>query len=244
LTIENIKQILDKGRQHADAQSVEALSDLPEVLRAEHEKAVAFARSNEETVQQRLEAERSTLTTLVNATQDENLPPETRMAWLRKLADRINQIAQPLSACATNHCSHCCYAPVSLSFLEAKLIGTAIGVVPKALPAQTQTAGHPASSHALRPEIGHSYAWPCPFLVEDTNLPRGKGGKCAIYAHRPMVCRSCLSMAPSDKLCEPRAGQLVPLPLFDARVLHLLAAQIGGAEVADIRDHFPAGMAG
>jgi len=53
-----------------------------------------------------------------------------------------------------------------------------------------------------------------------------------------------LSMAPSDKLCEPLPGQLVPVPLFDARVLHLLAAQIGGAEVADIRDHFPAGIAG
>lgn len=236
MTIENIKQILDKGREHADVESARALSGLPEALRAEHEKAIVFARSNEDTVQQRLEAERSTLTTLVDATQNESLPPETRMASLRELADRINQIAQSFSACSTNHCSHCCYAPVSVSFLEAKLIGAAIGVVPKAT--------HTASAHALRPEIGHSYAWPCPFLVEDTNLPRGKGGKCAIYAHRPMVCRSCLSMAPSDKLCEPLPGQLVPVPLFDARVLHLLAAQIGGAEVADIRDHFPAGIAG
>ena len=80
------------------------MPDLPEGLRAEHEKAVAFARSQEETVQQRLDADRPTLTMLVNATQDGKLPRETRMAWLRKLADRINQLAQSLSACATNHC--------------------------------------------------------------------------------------------------------------------------------------------
>ncbi|WP_134043849.1 YkgJ family cysteine cluster protein [Paraburkholderia caballeronis] len=244
MTIAHIEQILAEGRQRADAQAARALPDLPEGLRAEHEKAVAFARSQEETVQQRLDADRPTLTMLVNATQDGKLPRETRMAWLRKLADRINQLAQSLSACATNHCSHCCYAPVSLSFLEAKLIGAAIGVEPKAPPAQTARHAASATPTPLRPKIGHGYAWPCPFLVEDASLPSGKGGKCGIYEHRPMVCRSCLSMAASDKLCEPQPDHLVPLPLFDARVLHLLAAQIGGAEVADIRDFFPAGMAG
>jgi len=50
-------------------------------------------------------------------------------------------------------------------------------------------------------------------------------------------------MAPSDTLCELRSDHLVPIPMFDARALHVLSAQIGGMEVADIRDFFPAGLA-
>jgi len=216
--------------------------ELPQALRAAHEEAVAFAQPRLDTVRQRLDAQRTDLTRMVEAAQDESLPRETRMAGLHELAERLNQTAQSMSACVTSNCSHCCYTPVSLSAPEARLIGEAIGVAPKMGPRQGGS-DDVVPAAASRPEIGRSYAWPCPFLVEDKQLAQGKGGRCAIYAHRPMVCRSCLSMAPSDTLCELRPDHLVPIPMFDARVLHVLSAQIGGMEVADIRDFFPTGLA-
>ena len=239
LTIAQIEKIFAASREQTEAQVTESLSELPETLRVAHEEAIAYAQPQVAKVRQRLDADRSTLAVLVKATQDENLPRETRMAWLRELAERINQTAQSLSACTKSHCSHCCYTPVSISQVEADLIGKAIGVEPKTPPAQAPAS---RASAAERPGIGQSYDWPCPFLEAESSQPAGKGGKCAIYEHRPMVCRSCLSMAPSDKLCELQPGVLVPIPMFDAGVLHLLAAQIGSMNTADIRDFFPEGL--
>lgn len=217
--------------------------DLPQALRTAHEEAVAFAQPRLEEVRQRLDAQRPDLTRMVEAAQDGTSPRETRMARLRELAEHLNQAAQSMSACATSHCSHCCYTPVSLSALEARLIGEAIGVAPAMAPSRMAAGSDVVPVAASRPGVGYSYAWPCPFLVEDEHLPSGSGGRCAVYAHRPMVCRGCLSMAPSDTLCELRPGHLVPIPMFDARGLHVLSAQIGGMEVADIRDFFPSGLA-
>lgn len=220
-----------------------ASSELPQALRIAHDEALAFAQPRLEQVRQRLDADREALALRVAAVRDETQPRAARMARLHELADHLNEAAQPLSACVTNHCSHCCYTPVSLSALEARLIGEAIGVAPAMAPSQTGDASDALPAAAARPEIGRGYAWPCPFLVEDAHLPSGKGGRCAIYEHRPMVCRGCLSMAPSDTLCELRPDHLVPIPMFDARVLHVLSAQIDGMAVADIRDFFPAGLA-
>ncbi|MGN6578867.1 MAG: YkgJ family cysteine cluster protein [Bordetella sp.] len=242
LTIAQIEKIFAANREQTDAQVAQSASDLPEPLRLAYERANAYAPGQVEKVRQRLAADRSTLSVLVKATQDENLPRETRMAWLRELTERLNQIAQPLSACMTSHCSHCCYTPVTITRVEAQLIGKAIGVAPESPPPRSHAANGTETAVASRPGIGHTYDWPCPFLAVETSLPPGKGGKCAIYEHRPMVCRSCLSMAPSDKLCELQPDHLVPIPLFDARVPHLLAAQIGEMDVADIRDFFPKGL--
>ncbi|WP_019938047.1 YkgJ family cysteine cluster protein [Bordetella sp. FB-8] len=242
LTIAQIEKIFAANREQSDAKVAQSASILPEALRKAYEQALAYAPGQVEKVRQRLAEDRSTLSVLVKATQDENLPRETRMAWLRELTERLNQIAQPLSACMTSHCSHCCYTPVTITRVEAELIGKAIGVAPETPPSQVSPGRNETSAASTRPDMGHSYAWPCPFLAAEPSLPPGKGGKCAIYAHRPMVCRSCLSMAPSDKLCELQPDHLVPIPLFDARVPHLLAAQIGEMDVADIRDFFPKGL--
>ena len=242
LTIAQIEKIFAANREQTDAQVAQSASDLPESLRPAYERAIAYAPGQVEKVRQRLAADRSTLSVLVKATQDENLPRETRMAWLRELTERLNQIAEPLSACMTSHCSHCCYTPVTITRIEAQLIGKAIGVTPESPPSQADVARQTESAAASRPGMGHTYDWPCPFLATEPSLPPGKGGKCSIYEHRPMVCRSCLSMAPSDKLCELQPDHLVPIPLFDARVPHLLAAQIGEMDVADIRDFFPRGL--
>jgi Fe-S-cluster containining protein len=225
---------------HETSRMEPAASGLPPALSAASEEAFAFAQPRLEKIRRKLDADRSTLLLMVNAARDENLSRGTRMAWLYELADHLNQAAGPLSACAAGNCSHCCYTPVSLSALEAKLIGAAIGVAPQAPPLQAE--GRHAAA-ASRPGPGRDYTQPCPFLVEDDSLPPGKGGRCSIHAHRPLVCRCCLSLAPSGALCELQREHPVPIPMFDARVLHLLSTQIGGADAADIRDFFPSGLA-
>lgn len=73
---------------------------------------------------------------------------------------------------------------------------------------------------------------PCTFLVN---------GKCFIYAHRPLVCRTQVNLDSVDTLCQLVPGVDVPVPYLQAVELQgYFACLTHEEQYADIRELFPA----
>lgn len=143
-----------------------------------------------------------------------------RIVSLRNLTGQISKEASSLTACRKG-CSDCCHIPVALNRIEAQVIGAAIGVKP----AEVQPR------EALDPSYG--YDRPCTFLEE---------GRCSIYEHRPMSCRTLVNLDKDELLCRLLPDKTVPVPYLDMTSLQMLYV-IGseGSPLGDIRDFFPQG---
>lgn len=110
-------------------------------------------------------------------------------------------LARPLEAVAAcrHGCLHCCHTPVTISSIEADLIGRHAGVTlakpVQAVSLQTYddlneaTAALAAISAQVEPS-------PCPFLSH---------GTCTVYDVRPMACRLLLNLD-DDSQCVLPAG--------------------------------------
>ena len=156
-----------------------------------------------------------------------------RVVWLRRAGSAWAKPLQAVSACRAG-CSHCCHIPLTISSIEADLIGRQAGIQP-ARPAHAvrlqdfeDMDSAMAAIEAISTQPGPS---PCPFL---------KNGACSVYDVRPMACRLLVNLDDDDLLCQLVPGQAIPVPYANSQVLKgmYLAAQPAAA-LADIRDFFP-----
>jgi hypothetical protein len=160
-----------------------------------------------------------------------------RVVWLQRAASAWTQPLAPVAACRRG-CAHCCHIPVTISSVEAEIIGRLVGVKPKRPEAALNLSAYASLEDAL-PAVGamrrHDAVSPCPFLAE---------GSCSIYAARPMTCRLLLNLDDDDLLCRLVPGQKVPVPYANSHQLgslYLMAQP--AADLADIRDFFPESVA-
>lgn len=196
---------------------------LAQVRKAENDpKLHDAAQRRADTVTKRLKAQQPKMNVLAKAAQDPLTLPGNRVRLLWQMADLFVDTTKNVSPCARG-CNHCCYQPVQIGKMEADYIGQAIGVAPAAAP-----------YHLERTDayIGA----PCVFL---------KQGACSIYAHRPFVCRTHVSMAPDDILCRIFPGEAIRVPYYNVMSLYKILAEALDEDpvyrAADVREFFPEG---
>jgi Fe-S-cluster containining protein len=143
-----------------------------------------------------------------------------------EVLDKYGALAAGLIACKKG-CSYCCHAEVAISGLEAALIAEATGRVVNKVVERKPVEGD-AWLDANRP---------CPFL--------GKDHECAIYAVRPMVCRTHVNFEATNKACRFDADPSAHIPMLDRSKSYPGAMRAWGelnvrtdAVVADIREFF------
>ncbi|WP_298705392.1 YkgJ family cysteine cluster protein [uncultured Variovorax sp.] len=157
-----------------------------------------------------------------------------RVVWLQRAASAWARPIEEVGACRGG-CAHCCHVPVTISSVEADLLGRAAGRVPQppehAVQLATLTSEEDvAAAQTLLQAIGTGL--PCPFL---------QGNRCSVYEHRPVACRTLVNLDDDDLLCRHADdGPPASVPYADARMFRALAlAAQAGSEFADIRDFFP-----
>jgi Fe-S-cluster containining protein len=124
---------------------------------------------------------------------------------------------------------------VTISSIEAALVGRAAGRVPQRPERSVQLAN--LNSEA---DVADAQAWlqatrmglPCPFLQDN---------RCSVYEHRPLACRTLINLDDDDLLCRhAEDGPPASVPYADARMFRALAlAAQADSRFADIRDFFP-----
>lgn len=156
-----------------------------------------------------------------------------RVVWLQRAASAWARPVESVSACRSG-CAHCCHIPVTISRIEAELLGKAVGRVParpgKALRlSMLDTEEEVLAAQAqLQARAARS---PCPFLKND---------RCSVYEHRPVACRTLINLDDDDLLCRHADdAPAASVPYADARRIKALAlAAQAGSEFADIREFF------
>lgn len=145
-------------------------------------------------------------------------PIWVKLRALYALVEDVMFFADQNIACRRG-CAHCCHVAVAVSKPEAQMIGAALGRTPKS-PPQTDLTN-----------FEYGYDNPCTFLRE---------GQCAIYEHRPLACRTYVSLDADALLCELIKGESIPVPNLDMTTFQWAYVQIcEGAKMADIRQYFP-----
>lgn len=153
-----------------------------------------------------------------------------RVAWLQKAASAWAEPLAAVSACRRG-CSHCCYIPLAMTDVEARVIGQAIGRRPALPEGAVPTDDAAELGRRLPGTPGAGYDSPCPFL---------QAGACSIYAHRPLACRAQLNLDEDDLLCRLEPGLNIPVPYADATQLKAFYVLLQpGAVWADVRAFFP-----
>jgi hypothetical protein len=139
---------------------------------------------------------------------------------------------QGISACRRS-CAHCCHIPVTISNVEATLIGHHMGLAPTSpvesvgLDAFADLTDAVAALQSFSADMALS---PCPFLREAV---------CSSYEVRPLACRLLLKLDDDDLLCQrvPDRDVRLPYAYSNARKALFLLAQ-PAAPLADIRAFF------
>jgi Fe-S-cluster containining protein len=156
-----------------------------------------------------------------------------RVIWLHRAASAWSTPLMPVAACRQG-CAHCCHIPVTISSIEADLIGRRVGHRP-ARPAQSvqlqEFEDLEDAVPALEAISASREPSPCPFLLD---------GACSVYDVRPMACRLLVNLDDDDLLCRLVPGQAIPVPYANSQQLKglFVLAQLA-APLADIRDFFP-----
>lgn len=157
-----------------------------------------------------------------------------RVIWLHRAATAWSKPLEPVAACHKG-CAHCCHIPVTISSIEADLIGRRVGLKP-ARPTHSVRLQAFADLQSAMPalqalESKPQQSSPCPFLQDEA---------CSVYDVRPMACRLLVNLDDDDVLCRLVPGQAIPVPYANSqqlKVLYLLAQP--ATPFADIRDFFP-----
>jgi Fe-S-cluster containining protein len=151
------------------------------------------------------------------------------MALLRDIAMVWGSSVAKGAACRQG-CNHCCHKPVPISAVEAKVIGKAI----KRHPASIQDSTVQADGTRLQGDVEKA-SGACTFLLAN--------GDCAIYAHRPVLCRTRFNLDQDALLCETVDGQTFPVPEANAAPIHTVYQQLSAdSSMADLREFFPHGL--
>lgn len=194
--------------------------DLPENVKAHIPIANAQAQQNVERLAQST-AGRANLNKHLQSVFDAGANRQVRLQRLRYVASLWSEHASSVSACQTK-CSHCCHINVLVPKTEAKIMAKAIG---RKMVTPEKTFKMTADSDALS-----HFGEPCVFLME---------GQCSIYAHRPLMCRTLVSMADTDLLCQLVPGASIPVPYANSQQLQaIFVALVGDDDCADVRDWF------
>jgi Fe-S-cluster containining protein len=157
-----------------------------------------------------------------------------KIAALWKWADEAGEEMMPHTACR-KRCSHCCHIAVLVPKAEAELIAARTGH--KLGRPTVQRGGDPSTRTVPGrgyEDIPWGYEHPCTFL---------KAGRCSIYAHRPMMCRTHFNFDNDELLCKcTLAPETTTLPMWDHMRSSIALAKVCGlhGQVADIREWFPA----
>lgn len=158
------------------------------------------------------------------------IEPLEGLAILYELVDRYAEYSRGLVACKSG-CTYCCHAEVAMSGLEADYIAAHAGVV-KMKPFVLLDG---KSGHYCDPSR------PCSFLAPT--------GLCAIYEHRPMMCRTQWSFEGTSEPCSFAAPQDGSIAFLDRgkswpKPMEAYFALIEKHDKtwADIRQWFPNGL--
>lgn len=155
-----------------------------------------------------------------------------RMIWLPRADLAWATPMKAVAACRTG-CSHCCQIPVTISLIEAHLLGRASGRMPSA-PSRSVRITDQVSMEilaAMEQQLHDGPLAPCPFL---------RSGHCSVYDMRPMACRTLLNLDDDDLLCRHSEGVQAEVPYAGATKLQFFALMAqAGTQYADIRDFFP-----
>lgn len=160
----------------------------------------------------------------------------SRVHWLRRAADSVGSMLQPVAACRKG-CAHCCAISVVVAESEAKVIGREIGRTPAKAPHATTLAGaieDPTIAENWQAAMAAKYnGVACTFLQNNV---------CSIYEHRPVACRSQINIDRDALMCELVEGFAVPAPYVDMTPHKVRYLQVFGLDqrYADLRDWFPA----
>lgn len=203
------------------------VSTLPDAVRERLPAAMESANHKLRSVQPNRDADQ-----LVRAAQRASTASQ-RVLWLQRAASAWSKPIEKVAACRKG-CAHCCHISVTISAVEAAVIGRQVGV----RPAQPRKAVKLQSIQALQGALAEVQAisaraetTPCPFLVDNA---------CSIYEARPMACRLLLNLDDDALLCRLIPGQAVPVPYANSdqlKALYLMAQ--AASPLADIRDFFP-----
>jgi hypothetical protein len=152
---------------------------------------------------------------------EQDLMPRAKLNKLKKVADKLNAVATPRSACRSG-CSHCCHISVVINKAEADAISSLVG-------AKQSKLGGSIPSVSIREKW---FGVPCPFL---------KKGRCSVYEARPISCRLMFNLADSPYFCDtrikPEDSHVTMLNLKDLENGYVKAFL--GQQWGDIRDFFP-----
>lgn len=195
--------------------------DLPDHIKAHIPIANAQAQHNVERLAQST-TEQANLNRHLKSVFDAGANRQLRLQRLRYVVGLWSEHVSAVSACR-NKCNHCCHINVLVPKTEAKLMAKALG---RKLATPKKTFKIAADSDALS-----HFGEPCTFL---------KDGQCSIYAQRPVMCRTLVSMADTDLLCQLVPGVSVPVPYANSQQLQaIFVALVGDDDCADVRDWFP-----
>lgn len=155
-----------------------------------------------------------------------------RVIWLQRAASAWARPMEALSACRAG-CSHCCQIPVTISLIEARLLGRASGRAPSVPRRSLRVADHAQAENLseMERQLQTGPLTPCPFLRAD---------RCTVYEARPVACRTLLNLDDDDLLCRHSGGGSSQVPYADATKLKAFALMAqADTQYADIRDFFP-----
>lgn len=150
------------------------------------------------------------------------VPAAAKVIRIRYLAAEVSALVAPFTGCSQG-CAHCCNVAVSVPRTEAKMIAKATA----------RKLSEPASTYRVDTEEGRRdyFGVPCTFL---------QAGRCSIYEHRPLACRTLINMDSSDLLCQLVPGVEVPVTYLDTRLIKgIFVELLQDDDYADVRDWFP-----
>lgn len=204
------------------ALTLAAPANLPDDLMAHLPIAEIAATKNMGAVRAAATPELDDLLRQLRKAQTPAVPAKTKVIRLRHIAGEWSRAFASQTACASG-CSHCCNLGVMVPKSEAKLMAKAIG---RQLVEPDQNLDLQSAT-----ERNLFLGAPCSFLSD---------GRCSIYQHRPMMCRTLVNMDSVDLLCRIVDGVDVPVPYLNTMELKAYFACLTHAEqFADIREWFP-----
>lgn len=205
-----------------DALSQEGDAQLPQYVQDHLPRASAAAERNLNLLIEKRGRTLDELNAQLGQVFSASTPKANRLPRVRFIAGQWSQTVFEHAACR-HGCSHCCHVNTAVSRQEAELIAKATG--------SQMNRSAPTYRAETAPQRDDFFGVPCTFL---------KAGKCSIYEHRPLACRTLLNLDDDDTLCRLVKDVAIPVPYANAMQLQMAYVRATGLqEWADVRQWFP-----